>query len=73
MIVLVLLLALVGIGVVLGCLLLNERARERRAWSEAREARLARSWRALQAAHRINLAFWQAREAMRREAERGDQ
>jgi len=63
-------LAVVGVGAVLGVLLLNARHSQQQAWLDAREAKLNTIWRSLQAANRLNFAFWNAREAMRREAER---
>ncbi len=67
--VVLLLLMLVGVGVVLGAVLSTHRS-EQQARLDAREARLNSIWHALQATNRINAAFWHAREAMRREAER---
>ena len=69
-VILLLALALLGVGVVLGALLADDQWQRERARLAAREAGLNTKWRSLHAANRINRAFWMAREAMRREAER---
>lgn len=67
---LLLALALVGIGVICGALLIDGYWREERARLAAREARLNALWRALQADQRLHLAFWVARRSMQQEADR---
>jgi CHASE1-domain containing sensor protein len=70
LVILLLAIALVGVGVLLGALLSDDQWRRERARLAAREAGLNAKWRSLHAVNRINVAFWMAREAMRREAER---
>lgn len=68
--ILVLVVIAIGIGLVGGALLADDQWRRERARLSAQEASLNAKWRSLHSANRINAAFWYAREAMRREAER---
>jgi hypothetical protein len=70
LVILLLVLAVLGVGVIVGALLADDQWRRERARLATREAALNAKWRSLHAANRINAAFWYAREAMRREAER---
>jgi Flp pilus assembly protein TadB len=71
-VILFLALVLLGIGALLAALLIahSARRRPRQRTSRVRDAATT-DWRTLQAANRISHAFWEAREAMRREAQRG--
>ena len=71
---LVLLLALAGgsayLGMLLAAWLLAEDYQAERERLRARRADLQVQWEALQARQHIDLAFWQARQQLRAEAER---
>lgn len=71
---LVLLLALLGgssyLGMLLAAWLLAKDYQEERGRLGARETELQVQWEALQARRQIDLAFWQARQQLRTEAER---
>jgi len=58
-------------GVIFGAWIIDGYWRERARLE--RQARVTAIWQALLARYRINTAFWYAREAMRREAERHDE
>jgi hypothetical protein len=60
--------ACISLGVVLGALLLAGHVSTRLARLDEREDQLVQAWRSLLAANRINAAFWRAHEELRREA-----
>ena len=64
-----LVLVLVGGGVLGGLLLYGRVMADRQASLGEAEAKLQVGWEALHTVQRLNTAFWNARQAMRREAD----